>query len=111
MLREVPEPVEAGGFQRRVFGQSGGASGGRRKGGGDGAGDERGALLLQPLDQLSLLRHQPVNPPRLPVQKRRDGALLDSGDFQAWNRAEDLKVEPIALLTARHVADMLILRN
>src|SRR6266540_6116932 len=58
MLRDVAEPVEAGGFEGRVFGEAGGAGGGGREAAGDGAGDERGALLLQPLDQLPLLRHQ-----------------------------------------------------
>ena len=76
MLRDVAEPVEGGGFEGRVGGEAGGAGGGGRQAAGDGAGDERGALLLQPLDQLPLLRHQPVHPPRLPVQKRRDGTLL-----------------------------------
>ena len=47
---------------------------------GDGAGDERGALLLQQRDQPLFLRHQRINLRRLPVEKVCDGFLLwDSG--------------------------------
>ena len=46
---------------------------------GDGVADERGALLLQQLDLPLLLRDQPVDPRRLAIQKRRDGALLVDG--------------------------------
>src|SRR5437867_12297998 len=43
---------------------------------GDGAGDEGGALLLEQLDQPLLLRHQRIDPRRLPVKESGDGALL-----------------------------------
>jgi len=51
---------------------------------GDGAGDEGGALFLQLLDQLPLLRHQPVNIPRLPVEKVRDGPLFGGRRKRNW---------------------------
>lgn len=43
---------------------------------GDGAGDEGGALLLEQLDQPLFLRHQHIDPRRLPIEKGGDGALL-----------------------------------
>jgi hypothetical protein len=43
---------------------------------GDGAGDQRRALFLEQLDQLFLLRHQRIDPRRLPVEKSGNGALL-----------------------------------
>lgn len=42
---------------------------------GDGVADEGGAFLLEQVDQPSLLRNQPINPLRLPIQKAGDGGL------------------------------------
>ena len=45
-----------------------------------GAGDERGPVLLQPLDELSLLRNERVDAFRLPVEVfGSNGALLIRG--------------------------------
>jgi len=56
--------------------EAGGAGGGGREASGDRARDERGALLLQPLDQRPLLRHQRVDFRRLAVEEVGDGALV-----------------------------------
>ena len=79
MLGNVTQPFDAGGFE---FGMRVEASLERavgRQAAGDSAGDERGTLFLQRLDQLPLLPHQCVQPRRLAVEKVRDLALLASG--------------------------------
>src|SRR5712692_4272985 len=75
MFWNVTEPFDARGFEFWVRVEAGGAGGGRQAAG-DGAGDERGALFLQLLDQLPLLPHQRVQPRRLPVEKVRDRPLF-----------------------------------
>jgi len=76
MLRHVAEPVDAGGLELGVRVEAGGAGSVGREAAGDRARDERGALLLQPLDQRPLLRHQRVDLRRLAVEEVGDGALL-----------------------------------
>ena len=66
MRRNLPQPLDAGVLHGDV----------RVEALGDGAGDEGGALLLEQLDQPLLLRHQRIDPRRLPVEEGGDGALL-----------------------------------
>ena len=66
MRRNLAEPFDAGILHGRVGIQALG----------DGVADERGALLLQQLDQPLLLLHQRINLPRLPVEKSGDDSLL-----------------------------------
>src|SRR6266851_8406032 len=66
MRRNLPQPLDAGVLHGDV----------RVEALGDGTGDEGGALLLEQLDQPLLLRHQRIDPCRLPVQERCDGTLL-----------------------------------
>jgi hypothetical protein len=66
MSRDFTQPLDAGVPHRGV----------RVEALGDGAGDQRRALFLEQIDQLFLLRHQRIDPRRLPVEKRRDLPLL-----------------------------------
>ncbi len=51
---------------------------------GDGVGDDGLAFFFQQFHQPPLLRHQPINLPRLPVQKLRNGRLLG----ERWETSE-----------------------
>ena len=67
MRRHVAEPFDAG----RLHG------GVRIQTFGDGVGDDGLAFFFQQFNQPPLLRHQPINLRRLPVQKLGDGGLLE----------------------------------
>src|SRR5205823_13538661 len=66
MRRNLPQPLDAGVLHGGV----------RVEALGDGAGDEGGAPLPEQLDQPLLLRHQRIDPRRLPVEEGGDGAFL-----------------------------------
>ncbi len=66
MRRNAPQPRDAGIFLGGVGVHS------LRYG----VADERRALFLQQLNQPLLVRHQRINLPRLPVEKRGNGLLL-----------------------------------
>jgi hypothetical protein len=72
MCRDFAEPLHTGIFHGHV----------RVEAFGDGARDERGALLLQQLDQPFLLRHKRSNLRRLPVEEGCNCILL----FRSWDR-------------------------
>ena len=76
MLGNITKPVDAGGLELGVWVEASGTGGVGREAAGDGARDERGALLLQPLDQGPFLCHQGVELGRLTVEEVGDGAAL-----------------------------------
>ena len=74
MRRDLAQPLDAGFLQGDV----------RVEALGDRPRNEGGALLLEQLDQPLLLRHQPIDPRRLPIKEGDDGALLN--DLWVLNR-------------------------
>ena len=78
MRRNLPQPLDAGVLHGDV----------RVEALGDGAGDEGGALLLEQLDQPLLLRHQRIDPRRLPVEEGGDGVLLSVSGGTAGGSVE-----------------------
>ena len=66
MLRNIAEPLDAGGFHGGV----------RVQAFGDRVTDDRLTLFLQQLDQTTLLRHQTVDLRRFHIEERRDRLLL-----------------------------------
>ena len=79
MHRYLAKPVDEGVLEPRMRVEAGGTGGVRREAAGDRARNERGALLLQPLDQRPLLRHQRIDLRRLAVEEAGDGMLLVLG--------------------------------
>ena len=82
MCRDLAQPFDAGVLHGDV----------RVEALGDGPGEEGTALLLEQLDQPLLLRHQPINPRRLPVEKCGDGLLLRGWRHCEWEVANLLLV-------------------
>ena len=74
--RHFPQPFDTGILKASVGFEAEFAGGVFGQATGDGAGDERGALLLEQRDQPSLLLHQRIDPPRLPVEEIGDGGLF-----------------------------------
>lgn len=66
MCGDITQPIYTGGLHGGIGIQALG----------DGVGDDRLALFLQQLDQPSLLCHQPVDLPRLPIEKCNYFGLL-----------------------------------
>ena len=74
MRGHIPQAFDAGGFHGGLGVEALG----------DGVADEGGALFLEEFDLPRLLRDQPVNPRRLPVQERRYCALFVEGGTGNW---------------------------
>ena len=89
VLRHLAEPLDARGLEARRGVEAGGAGGLGREAARHRARDQRRAVLLEPLDEQPLLRHERVDALRLPVEVRGDGALFVEG----WE-GEDLSSAP-----------------
>jgi hypothetical protein len=104
MLRHVPEPVDAGGFELGVRVEAGGAGGVGREAAGDRARDERGALLLQPFDQRPLLRHQGVDLRCFVVEEVGNDALISNRWQGHANVCAELRWDALLPSGAIHLA-------
>ena len=78
MLRHIAEPFDAG----RLHGGVG------VEAFGNGVRDDGLAFFFQQFHQPPLLRHQPINLARLPVQKLRNPSLLGEGGETPWQSCE-----------------------
>ena len=73
---------------------------------GDGAGNEGSALLLEQFDHPLLLRHQRIDPRRLPVEEGGDGVLLGLSGHEQGHPLQVFELHRLSNATAEAVEDL-----
>jgi len=96
MRRDIAEPRDAGRLCGSVWVEAFG----------DGVGDDGLAFFFEQCDESPLLRHQPIDLRRLPVQKLRDGGLLGERGQQKRKRTNFPSIQVILSITGREKSEV-----